>query len=244
MNHTRWRMAGLAAALGLLLCSCSLEGLRVDGDYLGGTVDMPQLDEEAQMPAIQGQLVTLTAENAQAMLEQLKRPDGYVWQVKATWYSGDRFRIVEGRVWAEDGKYRLESWENGARTACWIIRDGQIYTFNGSMSAYWQRDYAEGTNFDSLLAIGGIADFYPISAENITESTLYHDGTANVLDIRVRDDALGVEDHYVFSMDNAIPRTVESTMEGERSYTLETTYFRSQPEEADYEIPEQAKKQN
>lgn len=244
MNHGIWKLAGITAALSLALCSCSLGGLRVDGDYLGGTVDMPKLDEAAQMPQAQGQPVTLTAENAQAMLEQVKRPSSYVWQVKATWYSGDSFRTVEGRIWAEDGKYRLESWENGGRTACWIIRDGQIYTFNGGMTAYWQRAYTEGTSFDSLLAIGGISDFYPISAENITQSTLYNDGTANVLDIWVRDDALGVEDHYVFSMDNAVPRTVESTVDGNRSYTLETTYFRSEPEQVDYEIPSGAVRKN
>lgn len=244
MNHRIWKLVGMTAALGLLLCSCSLGGLRVDGDYLGGTVDMPKLDETEQMPQMQGQPVALTAENAQAMLDQLERPQSYVWHVKATWYSGNSFRIVEARVWAEDGKYRLESWENGNRTACFIIRDGQIYTFNANMSAYWQREFTEGDSFDSLLAIGGISDFYPISAENITQSTLYNDGTANVLDIRVRDDALGVEDHYVFSMDNAVPRTVESTINGERSYTLETTYFRSQAEEADYDIPSGAVRKN
>ncbi len=244
MNHQRGKVAALAAVLGLLLCSCSLGGLRVDGDYLGGTVDMPNLDQSAQMPEAINQPVILTAENAQAMLQQVQRPQSYVWQVKATWYSGDRFRTVEGRVWAEDGKYRLESWENGACTGCWIIRDGSIYTFNPNMTMYWQREYGEGDSFDSLLAIGGIGDFYPISAGNITESTLYHAGTAKVLDIRVRGDTLGVEDPYIFFMDNAVPRTVESTVDGQRSYTLETTYFRSQAEQADYDIPPQAKKQN
>lgn len=244
MDHRRATIAAWTVVLAVLLCGCSLGGLRGDGDNLGGTVDMPNLEQSAQMPEGISEVVTLTAENAQAMLEQLKRPDAYVWQVKATWYSGDSFRTVEGRVWAENGKYRLESWENGIRTACWIIRDGSIYTFNGSMGEYWQREYVEGTSFDSLLAIGGIADFYPISAENITYSVLYHDGSANVLDIRVRDDALGLEDHYIFSMDNAVPRTVESTMDGTRSYTLETTYFRTQPEQVDYDIPSQAKRQN
>ena len=65
-----------------------------------------------------------------------------------------------------------------------------------------------------------------------------------MLDFRVRDDTLGGEDHYILSMDNAVPRTVESTVDGQRSYTLETTYFRSQAEQADYDIPPQAKKQN
>jgi hypothetical protein len=204
-----------------------------------GNIDMPQVEENQGRGEVSR--LEVSEENIQQVLDSTFRPQRFTWEAVITYYSGAQTRSQTSRMIASDGKLRLEIVSGGVRNGLFICKEDSLYVFDSAGYTYYQIPWTGGV--DQLLSLAQISDFYPISQEQIVESRIESGSDGNVLCLTVADEELGLEDEYRFSMDSGIPLQVTSRLEGQVSYTLETTLWDTEtvPDQSQFDIPAESR---
>ena len=229
----------LAAALCLVLLSgCSLGGSDSSGAF-SGNISMPSQEELMELKNGEKSSLQVDASNIEPLLSAIQRPEGMVWKTAVT-YHGTKDRTITTSVYVSGEMARVESYENGNLTGAYLVRDGYLYTFAANGKDYYRQPYEEELGYDTLGHLGGIQDFLPIAQEDVVSSQIVHsDSDGTQLKFVVKDEELGLEDSYVFSMEYGVPIQVESKLNGKSTYQLVTTELaQEQPQESYFQLPE------
>lgn len=195
---------------------------------------------EAMPPAQLPDPVTVDGGNLNELLGGITRPDSYIWSCDVMYLSNGTQRRLSVIQYVSKGRARLESYEQGKLSSLVICRDGMAYTISPQTGDYFATPIDKTPGYDTLLSIASIADLLPLDENLPAEPRFETDGDGqNVVVFEVTDDYLNLSESYRLSADTGVPLYVESRIDNEVYYTLNTTDFDPvEPDEIYFKLPD------
>lgn len=169
--------------------------------------------------------LTVGGEELELLLDSISLPKTYTWTSTVT-YKSDGYETSYMIVKQVNGtSIRCDKYSSKNSLLLYsIYKNGTLYVIDNLTNESYKK---EGFDAGFLGSIVNLSD--PVlllrtgNDTNISDVTLGYKNSEAVINFTYTDDAYGFKEEYSIRMSDGIPISVESTLNGETSYTLSTS---------------------